>query len=280
MNFFHWDGKPLLHPGLLDNADRTRSYTLEDGSTVAHPDVEDYEAALRAGGRLGSGESLVERADLVAACQAHWHAEKCNSCVFSAYLSRERVEHGWETFVVVASGPSPELAEGIEGLVGPAIRAPATEIVSVVLPSLVDELELALLIDRLGTLPDWELVELGEEEDAKHGPATRLGLRRTVELGYQSEVLGFGPQPLAARTRQAPFTELAIRSKPPPRFKAHRRAVMADVRLPAVSGGEAAQWGAETKTLREQMLGASHDLRGKAKVSFVISKAIWQEARA
>lgn len=276
MNFFHWDGRPLLDPRLLDGADRSCAVELETGKSLDQPGAEDYEGALRAAGRLGEAETLVERPDLVAAAQAHWHAEKCNSCIFSAYLSSERLEHGWESFVVLESGPAGELGDGIEEVIAPRLSAPATEIVSVILPQLDDSADLAALISHLGRLPDWSLIELGEEDDDAVGTLVRLGLRRDVQLDYVSEVLGFGPHPGAARTRLAPFTELAIRAKPPPRPKNHGRAVMTDVRLPDVSGALFGEWGAETAALRKRMLGTSHDLRGKAKVSFVVPKAIWE----
>jgi len=279
MNFFHWDGAPLFEAEILAATSCGHAVELESGQTLERPGHDDYERALREGGRLGSAEKLTDRPELVAAAQAHWHAEGGNSCIFSAYLSEERQDHGWETFVVLESGPAAELAAGIEEIVAPRLAAPAIEIVSVVLPNLDDAAELAALVGHLGALPDWSAVEIGEETDEHAGALVKVGLRRDVELDFESEVLGFGCHPGAARTRLAPFTELAIRAKPPPRFKSHMRAVMADIRLPDISGATMGEWGKETAQLRESMLGDGHDLRGKAKVTFVLPKTAWEASK-
>ncbi len=277
MNFFHWDGRRLLSQAVLGEVDRSLRLELEDGSVLEHPRRDDYEAAFRAAGRLATSESLLERYELAAAAQAHWHAAKCNSCVFSAYLSQERATHGWETFVIAAGGEAAEeLAEGVDELVRPRLLAAEVEIVSIVLPALEASGDLAGLLACLGALPHWSILELGTEDDPDHGRLLRLGLRTEVEFGYQSEILGFGPQPTGARTRWAPFTELAIRAKPPPREKGHGRAVMADVQLAGIEGAQMGEWGAETAELRQRMLGTGHDQRGKAKVSFVIPEADWK----
>jgi hypothetical protein len=278
MNFFFWDGTPLLEADLLAETPCGHSVTLEDGQDLERPGRADYERVFVDQGRLGAAEALIDRPDLVAAAQAHWHTNRSNSCVFSAHLSEQRRDHGWESIVVLESEPAGELAEAIEEVVAPRLAAPATEIVSVVLPNLDTPTDLAALVGHLGALPDWSAIEIGEEDDAEIGTVVKVGLRRGVELDYQSEILGFGCHPGAARTRLAPFTELAIRAKPPPRPKKHGRAVMADIRL-GVSGETMGEWGAETTELRTSMLGEGHDQRGKAKVTFVLPKAVWQEWR-
>jgi hypothetical protein len=276
MNFFHWDGTPLLGADVLATTACGHAVELESGELLERPGRDDYEQVLRDLGWLGEAEVLTNRPDLVAAAQAHWHSQRGNSCIFSAYLSLERVDHGWETIVVLEAGPAKDLADGLEEVVAPRLAAPATEIVSVVLPNLDDPSELASLVGHLGDLPDWTAVEIGDEVDEQEGALVKVGLRRGVELDYQSEVLGFGCHQGAARTRLAPFTELAVRAKPPPRPKSHGRAVMADIRLP-VSGSTMGEWGTETAKLRREMLGEGHDQRGKAKVTFVLPKTAWQD---
>jgi hypothetical protein len=148
-------------------------------------------------------------------------------------------------------------------------------VVSVVLPHGGADY-LARLLARLADVDGWTVAHEGAEDEPVLGRLVRLGLRVTVEFGYSSEVLGFGRYPGLAYSRQAPFTELAIRAKPPRRPRRDRRAFMAhaDI-LPPLDKVEFGEWWDRTNAKRAERLGAAHDARGKARVGFVLPEDVW-----
>lgn len=116
---------------------------------------------------------------------------------------------------------------------------------------------------------DWRLAE---GRDATDEGIDLLGLSIRIDLGFWSEILGFGQGDQLAHTRRAPFTELAIRAKPSRSARANKRAFMADVPLDEDSA-TLARWGKETKEARAQRLGDGHDARGKAKWTTVVQRS-------
>ena len=91
----------------------------------------------------------------------------------------------------------------------------------------------------MGERAGWKLAE---GVDPLDGDLTLLGLTVGVDLGYWSEILGFGQGDELAYTRRAPFTELAIRAKPPRSARQDRRAFMAHIPLD-VDGTTFGRWG-------------------------------------
>ena len=115
------------------------------------------------------------------------------------------------------------------------------------------------------------------EDDPELGRLVRLGLRVTVEFGYSSEVLGFGPYAGLAYSRQAPFTEVAIRAKPPRKPRRDKRAFMAHVDIfPPLDNPEMKEWWDQTEENRRRRLGVGHDARGKARVVFALPEQDWR----
>ena len=283
-----WDGAPLLGDNPFENL--ALSLDLGHELPLLRPTADDYEACLWQEGQLSVDESLHDRPLLVAQAQAHWHSSSFNGCVFSAFLSDHRDTHRWDTYVIDDVGSPAGNASAVADLVQRGVDDPEVEIVSVIAPFIIETRALADLVAALRAHPGWTVDEVGEETDPDHGELVRLGVRVVVrppaaageEHDHKSEVLGFGPQPTGARTRRAPFTELAIRAKTPDRPRAHRRAHMAHVRLVdegvKVASALIAQWGAETNELRGAILGEEHEERGKAKVSFTIPKDEWRHA--
>lgn len=237
------------------------------------PSREDYAAALRECGALGPEDDIRANPDLVIAAQAHWHAAGHNACVFAGYLSEQRDAHGWESYVLDEAGLDRQ-AQAINEMVPPRLVAPETEVVSVLLPYMEEAEAAAELLRRLDGMEDWEVSDLGRENDEELGALIRLGLRARVEFDHWSEVLGFGPMAGQARTRLAPFTELAIRAKPPARPRRSQRAYMADIEVPFDNREFGRMW-ATTHDQRGQRLGQDHETRGKAKVTFVIKSSVW-----
>lgn len=215
--------------------------------------------------------------ELVAASQAHWHAAGNNACVFASHMSEYREENGWETIVLEARGSRVADAEALAMLVMPRLLAPEAEVVSVVLPHIIAIEDVAAVLRRLEQLPAWSVTDEGEEDDDVYGKLVRLGLRVEVEFGFLSEVLGFGPFEIFGGTRRAPFTELAIRAKPPTKRPRDRRAFVAHYRIPGLTNYDTNVWWQQTKSSRAARLGPDHDERAKARVTVPLPKAIWTE---
>ncbi len=234
----------------------------------------DYEAALRAAGELGEREPIAASPLLAAASQAHWHSLGSNGCTFAAFLSGQRLEYGWETHVIRGSSEPRELATAVAEIFAKRREEPEVEVVSVLLPEVDDEALLAALLARLGGLSDWEVQVQGEETDAELGPIVRLGVRAAVEFDHWSEVLGFGCFAAQINTRAAPFTEMAIRAKPPKRHRVNQRAYMADIDT-GFERDQVREWWRQTEEDRLRRLAPGQNLRGKAKVSFTLLAALW-----
>ena len=262
----------------------TSSYVV-DGMTFKLPTRKDYETALVRSSTLRAGEALRDQAELVAAVQAHWHAEGHNACVFAAELSNRRLESGWKTYVVsypeetLKPDSADEIAAMITELCRPSIADAEIEVVSVILPRLEVSSALARLLHSLGRLPEWCLRERGIENVAGIGETVLIGLRAKVELGHWAEVLGFGASRGQGNTRLAPFTELAIRVKEPPRPRRNQRAYMADIEM-NIEKAQFGDWWHTTKRQRAERLGVDQDARAKARVTFAVARTVWEEAGA
>lgn len=238
----------------------------------------DYEATLRAASELGEREPIAASPLLAAAAQAHWHSLGSSGCTFAAFLSGRRLEYGWETYVIHGSSEPRELATAAAEIFAERREGPEVEVVSVLLPEVDDEALLAALLTRLGGLSDWDVRVHGEETDADLGPIVRLGVRAGVEFDHWSEVLGFGCFAAQINTRAAPFTEMAIRAKPPKRHRVNQRAYMADIDT-GFERDQVRAWWRRTEEDRLRRLAPGQDLRGKAKVSFSLLAAHWGGTR-
>ena len=273
---FRWNEEVSGYAAVLDGVTPSQRLTVE-GTRFDVPTRADYEAALRQAGVLGAGEGWVERPELVAAVQAHWHAGGDDPCVFAQYMSTRRDVHGWETFVLADHGSVAADADAVDELTTERVAAPEAEVVSVLLPHGDSPAYLAGLLARLALLDAWEVCDEGAEDDPELGRLVRLGLRVKVEFGYGSEVLGFGPYAGLAYSRQAPFTELAIRAKPPRKPRRDKRAFMAHVDIfPPLDNPDMKEWWDRTEQNRRGRLGERHDARGKARVVFALPGEEWR----
>ena len=225
----------------------------------------DYEAALRASGKLAAGASIGDDPELVAAAQAHWHASGANGCHFAMHLSENRERFGWETWVLSDRGDVTATAEAIAEKAGERLAPVDVDVLSFLVPQMEKLEELGELVESLGLREGWKLTKL---EDPLDADLVLLGLTVALDLGHWSEILGFGPGAGLANTRRAPFTELAIRAKPPRKARPNHRAYMADVPLDSDSA-TIALWKRNTHRWRAERLGDEHDARGKAKVTTV-----------
>jgi hypothetical protein len=229
---------------------------------------------MRASGLLGETEELATQPAMAAAAQAHWHATGSTGCTFAAFLSERREEYGWETHVVYGSSDARDLASAVSKIFDERREVPEVEVVSVLLPELDDEALLSRLLVRLAGLADWDVRSQGLERDKMLGSLVRLAVRATVDFDHWSEVLGFGNFAAQANTRLAPFTEMAIRAKPPKRHRLNQRAYMADIDLD-FDRDKVRTWWRQTGEDRLRRLAAAQDLRGKAKVTFSLRESTW-----
>lgn len=229
----------------------------------------DYETSLRNCGALSRDSSLGDRPDLVAAVQAHWHASGSNGCRFAMYLSEHRERFGWETWVMRDRVTAAATAAAIADLAHSRVDEVDVDVLSFVLPHVTSSLVLGEIVKCLGTRDGWRVAE---GRDPTDDGIDLLGLTIRIDLGFWSEVLGFGEGEPLAHTRRAPFTELAIRTKPPKGARSNKRAFMADVPLDADSA-TMGRWKKETNQSRAQRLGDAHDARGKAKWTTVVQRS-------
>jgi hypothetical protein len=267
-----WDGEIAQFADVFEGLHPTGSYSTTLNSVPHRFDVAvraDYEAAFRAAGRLTNQDAIEDHPELVAAVQAHWHASGHNGCRFAMYLSEHRERFGWETWVMARRSSAAVTAEAIGELARERIDPVEVDVLSVVLPHIDTPDGLGDIVRALGERDDWKL---SEGEDPLDGDVALLGLSIGIDLGHWSEILGFGRGDPLAHTRQAPFTELAIRAKPPRNARQNQRAFMADVPLDEDSA-TIAKWGNETKRSRAQRLGDEHDTRGKAKWTTVVHRS-------
>lgn len=267
-----WDGEIGPHKQALDLVRPSGSYSATHGGISRDFPVAsraDYEMALRAGGGLSCASLIGDHPELVAVAQAHWHASGSNGCRFAMYLSGHRERFGWETWVMKDRDTTIGTADAIGALTHERIADVEVDVLSFLLPHVTSPAALGEIVARLGQRNQWRLVE---GRDAADDSIDLLGLSIAVDLGFWSEVLGFGQGDPLAHTRQAPFTELAIRAKPPRGARATKRAFMADVPLDEDSA-TIARWGKETKQSRAERLGDGHDTRGKAKWTTVVQRS-------
>ncbi len=272
---FTWIGQVDDHPELA--AVRPTGEHRVLGQRFAVAGAADYEVALREAGVLAPDRPLAADPRLVAAVQAHWHAEGNNACVFASHMSEFREVNGWETVVLASRGAIDRDAAALSNVVMPRLIAPEVEVISVLLPHVVALPDLAALLRRLGELPAWSLTDEGEEDDPQHGRIARIGLRVEVEFAFLSEVLGFGPFGVFGATRRAPFSELAIRAKPPTKRPRDKRAFVAHYRIPGLTNYDTNLWWQQTKSNRAARLGPDHDERAKARVTLALPKGMWME---
>lgn len=276
-DFYRWAGEPSDFSDALAGLQASGGYRV-DGRTFEVPTREDYELAFSAHGSISTGATISECAELAAAAQAHWHAGGNDGCVFAAALSADRVNSGWETHVLLDNvDDAASVAGAIDALCRPRIAAPEIEVVSVLMPAVDDADTLARLLSRLSPLEHWNVRERGVEDVEGIGSVVLLGVRAEVELGHWAEVLGFGRFAGQGNTRLAPFTELAIRVKEPPRPRRNQRAYMADIEMD-LDKVEFGRWWHETKRRRAERLGAEQDARAKGRVTFALEQGAWERS--
>jgi hypothetical protein len=269
---YRWDGEVDDLAVILHRVGASGSYTATTAGKSREfevPRLADYVDRLRRARVIGAEDAIEDHPPLVAVVQAHWHAAGHNGCLFASLMSDQRTKYGWETWVVPQGTDAAADAAAVRAIVAPRITSPEAQVVSVLLPHVQSPQRLAAILQELARDAAWHLEDYGVEHDVELGRVQRLGLTVDVGEDHWSEVLGFGPGAPLAYTRRAPFTELAIRAKPPAVPEKDRRSYMANMDVDLEKPLFAEYW-RETKRQRAARLGDDHALRGKARVTSVV----------
>lgn len=170
-----------------------------------YPTRSDYERWMPSGGELASASD-----EHLARVVHHWHASGANGCAFAQWIAKRVDETEWPVVVMRNSDPLDLLNVG-ETLDFLARQSPA-EMVSIVLPRVVDTEGVLAASDALATIAGFRL------EDEGGVPTGFVGrrLRYTLPSGETAWVMAFGPFDWMPTTRQAPLLEFALRLKPKP----------------------------------------------------------------
>lgn len=275
---FVWKGKSSLRPDIFEQLESSHSVAAAGRGALPRASRDDYADRLTSRGLLQRPEELSSRPTLVAEVQAHWHSVAATTCLFDAYLSANREEHGWITIIPEAREEASATAEAIAGHVRKSLPEPGVEIVSVLLPSVCAIDDLAAILVALSSQDNWYVVSAGRDDDAQCGRVALVGLRTRVGGGQTSVVLGFGPFPTCAPTRQAPFVELILRAKPGVHERPSRRALFEDLELPELPAALKEGWARRTAGLRGLLVPQSHGCRATSRVSFTVPETVWQSA--
>jgi hypothetical protein len=178
------------------------------------PTRRDYEDCAIELGLARNRQDIWSNGQLVNAVQNHWFTLGQSGCVFAQYLIKYASAVGWKT--VICPSPSRQmgarqLASRLETLIADQVASPHCELLSLLFPKAATVPQFENLIKLLLRLKCVDLLPL-ETTSELVGLSLRINL--TCDRQCQSWVLGFGPFHFFPVTRQAPVTEIVIRTKP------------------------------------------------------------------
>lgn len=215
---------------------------------------------------------------LTIAIQRHWHSRGQNGCVFAQVAANGAGQNGWRSIVVkgnIQDVLSPENRATIGSNVALAIRDPECEIVSFLFPQIIEPGDLVLLLRGLIDTPNIVLSDATKRDDM-----ISLALRVVVLELVLSWLMGFGPFTFFPTTRQAPITELTIRTKVKPdklyeRLNQDREAAhLADMPLELAEKAWPRLWDSTLKRTRS-ILGGEPDHFSAARTTFSVPWKLW-----
>lgn len=235
----------------------------------------DYEKCLVEQGACLNECDLRTNEAVVLNVHRHWHRQGQTGCWFAQDFSKTMDSRSWRT-VVNPQHRHRDFAQRLAQDVQDAIDAPECELLSVVLPRLTTAFELLDLVRQCRAISGWILDESAKLE-------TLVGIQIRIPLGGAtfSWVLGFGQFDFLPITRQAPFTELAVRTKFEKQLLSHKdlntdanAAHLADI----PSGFTQTKFDkcmANTANMKKRILGCDESPLAKAKVTFAIPQKLW-----
>jgi len=190
-------------------------------------------------------------------------------CRFAEYVAQYPGKYKWEQQVFETVDVSK-----IDAYVQGSVANPDVQMVSIILPTVVDEKTLKEMIDTLTTKSS---VFFQEPEEEYQG--FRLIRLRAHILGKTAWVSGFGPMNFLPKTRQAPHTELIVRVAERPNYKKsimtptpHDQLHVADLEIPEMGKNEFTKTFQESFKNTTHILGHGADELSAAKTTFILPK--------
>lgn len=265
-----------------------RSHAL-GARRLRYPGRQDYIRCLKNQGFIERASDLNQLPELVADVQKHWHASGQNGCRFAQLLSRAPSDYGWRIVVVTRGHEKmwirkviPEIHDHITR----ALRHSATSALSLIFPGVTQAWELAELLHELDGMTKCTVEETGEPVMLKRIEYVPVGMRVLLNHdGVRSWALGFGPFAFLPPTRRAPFTEIALATKPktfplrdkrlnPNPLLAH----LADVDILLDDKTFSTYWSA-TEVNRSDLLSGQVVGTARARVTFIVPRKQWDRLR-
>lgn len=199
--------------------------------------------------------------------QLAWYRERRAGCTFAAYAARFPENLGWRHRILRRDEISPA---SLDQTVRWGVDDPEVELLSILLPTVEGDEDLMTLVRTLRLTK-----EIWLERDVPFDSHRCLGYRARVGL-LKSWISGFGPYNFLPKTRQAPCTELSIRTKPRPNYPYVLKPApedvvhLADLNLKGIRGAAFKSMWAASLRHTAKILGSAPDERSAAKTTFAI----------
>lgn len=254
--------------------ERKKLFGRMEGTTaigsLTFPNRIDYERYFFLQESVGEPSDVWEDDSLVGQIQQHWHSRGQNGCVFAQTVASKADRLGWN-FVIVRG-----LSEVKKDLLQ-AIESPECQNLSLLFPEVTQPNQLVDLVQSIIKIDDLFRLQV-----TNHMDTAILALRiKLIPTEVLSWIVGFGPFDFLPYTRQAPVTELAIRTKLKPkklfwRLNSDQAAAhLEDVPVGLNDHQMEKLWQA-TYLRTRQILGSSPRAFSSAKVTFAIPMALWE----
>jgi hypothetical protein len=271
-----------------DFKDVDRSLAIDvAGKSWVFPTRRDYLNYLLNRGYLKSDADLYGKPDLIVAIQNHWFRRGQTGCKFAQALAAKPHDAKWSFRLVINDHEEDLIRQDLENVhryVQGAIQNKDIEVLSLIFPRIVSEVGLMHLLETLSKLKGWSvfdvegLSQIAERPDSSY-VAVRVSLNEALVLSW---IVGFGPFEFIARTRQSPFTELAIRVKPDipdepfPELNVDPSiAHLANIPIELSKETYSRFW-YNTLELANSILDIPNDPAAKARVTYAVPKTAWE----